>query len=113
MSKFYVGSNGAYLGEFTGSVPTGGIEIDGPPPHGQMVYINNEWDYPLAVKSDNERAWRDGELKRSDIEIFTTEDTLGVFDAAPWRTYRLALRAWPESPDFPDSTKRPVAPDAV
>ncbi len=23
-----------------------------------------------------------------------------------------SLRDWPESPDFPDSTKRPVAPDA-
>lgn len=60
-----------------------------------------------------ERAWRDGELQRADIEVFKAEDTAGAFNAEDWRLYRKNLRSWPDSVDFPDSTKRPAAPDAV
>jgi len=59
-----------------------------------------------------ERGWRDGELRCADIEISKAEDTVGAFDAATWRTYRIALRDWPADPAFPDSASRPVAPDA-
>jgi len=60
-----------------------------------------------------ERAWRNGELRRADIEINKAEDTVGAFDAAAWRTYRIVLRDWPVDPAFPDSVLRPVAPDKV
>ena len=63
--------------------------------------------------SANERIWRDSELRRADIEVFKAEDLAGAFDAEGWRIYRKDLRVWPDSVDFPDSTKRPVAPDNV
>ena len=57
------------------------------------------------------RAWRDGELKRADIEISKAEDTAGMFDAVTWRDYRMVLRDWPADPLFPDPASRPIAPD--
>ena len=60
-----------------------------------------------------ERGWRDGELKRADIEISKTEDTVGAFDAGTWRTYRVNLRDWPADAAFPDSESRPAAPDVA
>jgi len=62
---------------------------------------------------DAERLWRDDELKRVDIEIRKVEDPLEAFNALAWRRYAVLLRDWPIFDDFPDSTKRPVAPDAV
>jgi hypothetical protein len=60
-----------------------------------------------------ERLWRDGELKRADIEISKAEDTLGAFNAETWRAYRMNLRDWPADPLFPDPASRPVAPGGV
>lgn len=62
--------------------------------------------------SSIERAWRDGELDRADIELNKVQDGMGTGTVGAWREYRCALRGWPESEFFPDSTKRPVAPDA-
>ncbi len=59
-----------------------------------------------------ERVWRDSELDRADIELNKVQDGMGTGTVSAWREYRCSLRNWPESPDFPDSTKRPVAPDA-
>lgn len=64
-----------------------------------------------AKKSDEERAWRDCELCIADIEINRSEDIAGSFNAADWRSYRELLRGWPSNVDFPDSTKRPSAPN--
>ena len=55
-----------------------------------------------------ERAWRNSELRRADIEIFKINDVGG--DESAWRTYRIALRDWPSDVNFPDSTNRPVSP---
>ena len=62
-----------------------------------------------------ERLWRDAELARADIELYKVQDSdpKAVGTVAGWREYRKALRAWPEHKDFPDTSKRPVAPDAV
>ena len=57
-----------------------------------------------------ERQWRNEELATADIEVYKAEDTAGVFDATEWRSYRIELRSWPDSPDFPDSSKRPARP---
>lgn len=59
-----------------------------------------------------ERVWRDGELGRADIELNLVQDGMGTGTVSAWREYRCLLRNWPESEFFPDSTKRPVAPDA-
>lgn len=61
----------------------------------------------------SERSWRNGELDRADIELNKVQDGMGVGTVAAWREYRCALRDWPSNPNFPDSTKRPVAPDSV
>lgn len=57
----------------------------------------------------SERAWRNAELQRADIELNKLSDLAG--DVAPWREYRQALRAWPESINFPSVAHRPTAPD--
>ena len=64
------------------------------------------------VTAEEERGWRDSELVRADIELLKVQDGVGTGTVAAWRSYRIQLRDWPTSPDFPDATKRPVAPDA-
>lgn len=57
-----------------------------------------------------EKFWRNDELSRADIELNKVQDGVGTGTVAAWREYRCYLRDWPESPDFPDSTKRPKSP---
>lgn len=59
-----------------------------------------------------ERLWRDSELTRADIELNKVQDGMGVGTVTAWRTYRVALRAWPEHDNFPAESYRPSAPDA-
>lgn len=56
------------------------------------------------------RLWRDGELYRADVELNKVQDGMGVGTVGQWRAYRVALRTWPETGDFP--SVRPTAPDA-
>jgi hypothetical protein len=66
-----------------------------------------------------ERAWRDGELKGSDGVVARHRDqveaggttTLTADQYKALQSYRQALRDWPENKEFPDSAKRPVAPE--
>lgn len=58
-----------------------------------------------------ERAWRNDELERADIELNKVQDGMGFGTVTQWREYRCALRNWPENEFFPGSAKRPVAPD--
>ena len=60
-----------------------------------------------------ERAWRNAELSRADIELNKVQDGMGIGSVAAWRQYRVDLRNWPENPEFPNSMARPVAPDKV
>lgn len=61
---------------------------------------------------EQERAWRDSELSRSDKELYKIQDSdpKAVGLVADWRSYRKALRAWPENKNFPNKEFRPVAP---
>lgn len=74
-------------------------------------------DGPAPLNSESlefvERLWRDGELKRADIELNKVQDGVGVGTVSAWRTYRCLLRDWPENEHFPDASKRPVGPDAL
>ncbi|MNQ58988.1 hypothetical protein D3C85_732080 [compost metagenome] len=62
-----------------------------------------------------ERSWRNSELDRSDIELYKVQDSdpKSVGSVSAWREYRKALRAWPDSVEFPDQSKRPTAPDSI
>ena len=56
------------------------------------------------------RDWRDAELSRADMIINKIEDFEIDGDSKVWRKYRVALRNWPETENFPEVT--PDAPDA-
>ena len=65
-----------------------------------------------------ERAWRDGVLTsaawlrdrhRDQLEI-GAPTTLTAEQFEELLVYMQALRDWPQSPEFPDSTHRPIAP---
>lgn len=80
-------------------------------------YIDSSFMAPSISKEQSElheRLWRNSELFRADIELNKVQDsdTNSVGSVTDWRLYRKSLRSWPESPDFPDTTKRPAAPDA-
>lgn len=84
------------------------------------VITSDENGFPILIDpvitpeqlATNERAWRNGELDRADIELNKVQDGMGTGTVSAWREYRCLLRNWPENEFFPDSTKRPVAPDA-
>ncbi|KQZ94556.1 phage tail assembly chaperone [Pseudomonas sp. Root562] len=68
--------------------------------------------------ADLERQWRDGELvavmwlrdrHRDQLEI-GAPPTLSVDQFMELLVYMQVLRDWPQSPDFPDSQHRPIAP---
>lgn len=58
-----------------------------------------------------ERAWRDAELVRTDIELNKVREdaTKAVGTEQDWIDYRNALRDYPEQEDFPD-VLRPMSP---
>ena len=62
-----------------------------------------------AQKADNERQWRNSELPKADIEIYKMEDAADTTLELTWRSYRIALRDYPQQPEFPNGI-RPVAP---
>lgn len=64
------------------------------------------------VQSEEEaaRVWRNSELIRADIIINKIEDFEIEGDSRVWRKYRVTLRNWPATEDFP--AVKPTAPDA-
>lgn len=79
------------------------IEVDRPP--------EPQAD-PLDVAL-GEAVWRDIEMPKAQQNVtaieYGEEDIPGT--AKQWQKYWLALRKWTaDNPDFPDSSKRPVAP---
>jgi hypothetical protein len=49
------------------------------------------------------RGWRDGELAKADIEINKLDDEDG--NSSDYRAYRIVLREWPDTAQFPNGTK--------
>lgn len=67
-------------------------------------------DQPTGEEAEAiERAWRDSELTKADIEVNKASDSAVTAEAA-WRKYRVALRNWPQSAGFPEKSGRPAAP---
>ena len=69
---------------------------------------------PSDLAHQLERSWRNSELNRADIELYKVQDSdpKAKGSVSAWREYRKSLRQWPEHQDFPDNSKRPIAPDA-
>lgn len=76
-------------------------------------------DSELQSAIDTERQWRDRQLvattgprdrHRDELEL-GRETTLTPEQYAALLVHIQALRDWPESSDFPDSSGRPAAPD--
>lgn len=56
------------------------------------------------------RAWRDSELKRADIQLNKVQDgSTGLGSVSDWRKYRVLLRDWPDTQEFPKDP--PASPD--
>ncbi|AZO82642.1 hypothetical protein BOO88_16495 [Stutzerimonas stutzeri] len=69
----------------------------------------------LALQSRREQSWIENELHWAGREIdkHLDADPAALNTEIAWRTYRNELRAWPLSPDFPASDKRPLKPDGL
>lgn len=76
---------------------------------------------PLQDLAEQERRWRDGKLSamvglrdrhRDQIEIKVVT-TLSADQFTELLVYMQALRDWPQSSDFPESQRRPTAPDWI
>jgi hypothetical protein len=97
-------------GESQGKVITWGDDgypelMDAPPPSSAQV---------AAI----ERVWRDGQLAATDGAVARHRDevesqvatTLSAEQYRALQTYRLQLRDWPQSTEFPMEAGRPVTP---
>ena len=64
------------------------------------------FDHAAAATREAEseaRDWRNGELAKADIEINKLDDEGG--NSSGYRAYRIALREWPATAQFPSGTK--------
>lgn len=46
-TKYYVDTEGNYLGGFEGSAPANATEVANPPAHGRAKWLNNAWEEPV------------------------------------------------------------------
>ena len=67
------------------------------------------WTLPDSAKSDDERAWRDNELVKSDWTQLPDVD-LTAQQVTDWADYRQELRDMPTLTGFPNTHTRPSAP---
>jgi hypothetical protein len=72
-----------------------------------------------ATLASHERAWRNRVLQNTQWLVFRDAEELEVGEGTTLRSeefkellaYRQALRDWPNHPDFPEASSRPVEPD--
>lgn len=86
---------------------------DNAPTFGDQVWQFPGWSESPSQAINRENEWRDYEMPRAQQNItaieYGEEEIAGT--AQQWQKYWLALRKWTaDNPDFPDSSKRPVAP---
>lgn len=75
------------------------------------IHLNPPKNMFEIVAAENE--WRESEMPKAQQNVtaieYGEEGIPGT--TAQWKSYWLALRKWTaDNPDFPDSSKRPVAP---
>lgn len=134
MKYFYSRTtNGAYIDALNSFVPEDAVEITkkrytdlftvpiegviGSDANGRPMIIPNDGPTQAELLA-RERAWRDGELAKSDPIVarhrdqvesgFTT--TLTQDQYAELQTYRTLLRDWPTNEQFPNAIGRPLPP---
>lgn len=116
---YYVNSSGGYMGFFDEeSAPIGGGFVnlkDNAPEYGDQVWLFPGWSESPSQNINSENQWREEQMARIANQLLMIEDEDP--DAEPgtkrqWMDYRIALRKWvtDSNTDFPDSSKRPVAP---
>lgn len=102
-----------YLEQEDGSLVIDGVWVGG----GLYQQALEEVEQGLATiepyvapdtRPEEERAWRNSELAKADIELYKLQDGRGTGLASDWSDYRNALRDWPEHESFPDSAFRPT-----
>ena len=106
----FIDDVGHYLGAWDQGAPTNGILVDTAPSNASMLYLNGSWVVAIEQIANEARQWRDSELARADVELNKVQDGMGVGTVTQWRAYRVALRNWPITDGWPESTK-PVSPD--
>ncbi|MFF7108090.1 phage tail assembly chaperone [Pseudomonas sichuanensis] len=124
--KFYCLPSGQFFGSWMG-VPgrddnpfpgLGYIEVPSAPGDTQYFWDAEQQVFFLPPSATAEREWRDGELTemmamrdrhRDQLEIGGAT-TLSAEQFTELLTYMQALRDWPQSEAFPDSSARPVPP---
>lgn len=122
--KYYaeVGLNLQMVDEADVGCPEGWIEMLYARPEGELTsdytaQADGSWSITQETLNTKqapiEMAWRDSEMLTAQQNVtaidYGDEDIPGT--AQQWQKYWLALRKWTETnPDFPDSSKRPVAP---
>lgn len=94
-----------------------------PRPSPLHMWLNGQWQLDEELQLERRaalgREWRDMEIRRTDDLVIRHRDelelekktTLDVEQYQVMQSYRSALREWPQSPAFPSSERRPVAPD--
>ncbi len=99
--------------------PYGWILMSGPRPDSVDYTAQSDGTWSItqetlkAKQAPIENAWRDSEMPKAQQNVTAIEyGEEGIPGTAQqWQKYWLALRKWTDAnPDFPDSTKRPVAP---
>lgn len=113
MMKYYVNAEGVYLYATDGEAPEDGIAVEPPPVSGDQVWLFPGWSESKAGLIEIENQWREEQMPFAQQNVtaieYGVEDIPGT--AQQWQKYWLALRKWTDTnPDFPDSSKRPIAP---
>lgn len=123
MSDVYaeIGSNLQYIG---GELPDGWIVMERQRPEGnETLMYTAQADGTWAITEETinakkavvELSWREEQMPiaQQAVTALTYGETGIPGTVDDWQKYWLSLRKWTvTNPDFPDSTKRPVAPNA-
>lgn len=76
------------------------LHLNPPPTVEELAFVESEWVSDQMARVANQL------LMLEDDDPSAEPGT-----ARQWRDYRIELRKWiPDNPDFPDQSKRPVAP---
>lgn len=102
--KYYVDSNGKYLGAFN-VAPTNATEVMNPPVDAAQVYSNGMWSDPFYTW-EQVRIKRDELLRQTDWAMLadSPNNTQGL------RSYRQALRNLPQNFASPELVVWPMSP---